>query len=123
MAFINRVLIGVACAACAGQIAAAQQIARPWNFTPQNRAQLAVTTKQLTDTSLASSAAGLGATTIVCGGGSSTATANNTCIILNNATGDIVTDQLSDDSDQGATSTIVENVSGADEVLSTLESQ
>ena len=125
MAMMNRVLFGIACAMCAAQIAAAQQINRPWNFTQQNRAQMAIATKQLKDarSRLWTSTQALGATTIVCGGGASTATANNTCIVLNNATGDIVTDQISDDSNQDATSTAIETTSGADEVLSTLKGE
>src|SRR5262245_10984805 len=63
----------------------------PWNFTPQNRAAIAVAIKQVED-----GTGGGGASAIVCGGTSgasgegstgsgSSATANSSCIIINNS--------------------------------------
>ena len=109
----------------------AQQISEPWSFKRSNRAQIAVILRQVQDseststgTFSAAASAGVGGTTIVCGGGSATAQANNTCIILNNSTGQISTDQISD-GDQTATNSESTNenrvtVSEVDEVLSTL---
>lgn len=122
MAIIAAMLAGAMPAA----EAAAQMFDRPWTFQNYNRGQMAIAMRQFDE---AGAASGTGeATTIVCGGGSSTATANNTCIIMNNATGEILTDQTSDNSTQDATSTIDttvngETVTGADEVLSVLEGQ
>lgn len=76
----------------------------PWNFTPVNRAGLAVAIKNIEDPGSGGSGSG-GGTTIVCGGTSggsgdgstgsgSSATANNNCVIINNSDGAIVnTDQ------------------------------
>lgn len=76
----------------------------PWDFTPVNRAGLAVAIKQIEDPGSGGSGSGSG-TTIVCGGTSgaggdgatgsgSSATANNNCVIINNSDGAIVnTDQ------------------------------
>ncbi len=72
----------------------------PWNFTPVNRAGLAIAIKQAEDGDKAGGGSG-GGTTIVCGGTSggsgdgsvgsgSSATANNNCIIINNSDGAIV---------------------------------
>lgn len=103
--------------------ALAQQIDAPWSFTRQNRAQIAVAVKQMKDqreTAIATAQASAPKnTTIVCGGGSSTASANSTCIILNEATGQIATEQLSDGSSQSATNQI-DAGTGADEVLELL---
>lgn len=75
----------------------------PWNFTPVNRAGLAVAMQQVENPG--SGGNGGSGTTIVCGGTSgaggdgatgsaSSATANNNCVIVNNSTGVIVeTDQ------------------------------
>lgn len=121
--------IVVAAGACGGaqSAAVAQQFDQPWTFSPQNRAQLAVTMKQLKD-GVGQSGGGAAAagsatlTTIVCGGGSATATANNTCIILNNATGQIETgqDAAGDQDAAASTETSVSGGSDADEVLDAL---
>ncbi len=77
----------------------------PWNFTPVNRAGLAVAIKQVEDPNSGVAGGGGSGTTIVCGGTSggqgegstgsgSSATANNNCVIVNNSTGVIIdTDQ------------------------------
>ena len=114
--------------AVASSSAQSQQYSEPWRFSPQNRAQLAVTMKQLKDAknqnaTLSASPGTASLTTIVCGGGSATATANNTCIILNNATGAITTDQdaLGDQQASNSTETnTVNSGSDADEVLKAL---
>lgn len=89
----------------------------PWNFTPQNRAALAIAIKNAEDGTSEGSGGG---TTIICGGTSgaggdgstgsgSQATANNTCVIVSNSDGAIVdVDQVSagdQDADANANST------------------
>jgi hypothetical protein len=71
----------------------------PWNFTPQNRAAIALAIKEIEDPG------STGPNTIVCGGNSgasgsggsgsgSQATGNDSCIIVSNSSGAIVqTDQ------------------------------
>jgi hypothetical protein len=73
----------------------------PWNFTPQNRAAIAVAIKEIEDPG------STGPNTIVCGGNGgasgaggsgsgSQATGNDSCIIVSNSSGAIVqTDQYS----------------------------
>jgi hypothetical protein len=70
-----------------------------------------------------SSAGSASLTTIVCGGGAATATANNTCIILNNATGQIETGQDAEGSQDASnsTDTTVSGTSDADQVLNALQ--
>jgi len=103
----------------------AQQMSS-YSFAQQNRGQLAVAMKQIEDTGSGSALASTASsgTTIVCGGGSATATANNTCIILNESSGVVTTDQISDgdQSAQASEETTVNGAeaSGADEVLATL---
>ncbi len=123
--------IGLACLASLTMAfasgAQAQQF-KSYSFDPQNRGQLAVAMKQIEESGagggVLSGAAGSAGTTIVCGGGASTAQANNTCIILNNSTGTVATDQISDGgqtaSNSEQTSLDGNQISGADEVLSTL---
>lgn len=104
----------------------AQQMSS-YRFDQQNRGQLAVAMKQIEESGSSGGVAGAGGasgTTIVCGGGGATATANSTCIILNNSSGVVTTDQISD-GDQSAQASEETNldgnqISGADEVLSTL---
>ncbi len=83
----------------------------PWNFTPQNRASIAIAIKNIEDPG----SGGSGAGTIICGGTSgaggqgavgsaSGATANSSCIIINNSDGAIVTNPQYSDGDQEATS-------------------
>jgi hypothetical protein len=90
----------------------------PWNFTPQNRAAIAIAIKGIEDPG---SSGNGGAGTIVCGGTSgasgqgatgsgASSTANSSCIIINNSDGAIVSNpQTSDgnqDSDSEANSTL-----------------
>jgi hypothetical protein len=97
----------------------------PWNFTPVNRAGLAVAIKQVEDPNSGIAGGGSG-TTIVCGGTSgaqgegatgsgSSATANNNCVIVNNSTGTIIdTDQDSvGNQNSGATANSTTNGSGS----------
>jgi hypothetical protein len=95
----------------------------PWDFTPQNRAAIAVAIKNIEDPG---SAGGSGAGTIVCGGTSgasgdggtgsaSQATANSACIIINNSDGAIVQTDQDSYGDQGAgaeTSATSNNLTG-----------
>jgi hypothetical protein len=117
---------GLAIAGMFGGMAScfAQQFDQPWSFSQQNRAQLAVTMKQLKGGfgQSGSSAGSATLTTIVCGGGAATSTANNTCIILNNATGQIETgqDSAGNQSATNSTETTISGNSDADEVLNAL---
>lgn len=81
----------------------------PWNFTPQNRAAIAIAIKNIEDPGSG------GAGTIVCGGTSgaggqgatgsaSSATANSSCIIINNSDGAIVHNDQESDGNQDANS-------------------
>jgi hypothetical protein len=83
----------------------------PWNFTPQNRAAIAIAIKNIEDP-----ATGGGAGTIVCGGtggasgqgatgSASSATANSSCIIINNSDGAIVNSDQDSHGNQDADST------------------
>jgi hypothetical protein len=111
IAVMNKLLLGtvlgLVCGAAAfGGIASADPLGgkEPWNFTPVNRAGLAVAIKGIEDPNSVAGGGGSG-TTIVCGGTSggqgdgstgsgSSATANNNCVIVNNSTGVIIdTDQ------------------------------
>lgn len=95
--------------------AAAQMSESPWQFRYRDRAGLAVVMKQAEDASSnsgglsgGSSAVSADTTVLVCGGESaSTATSNSSCIILNNATGDlsIGQDSLGDQNATNAAST------------------
>lgn len=84
----------------------------PWNFTPQNRAAIAIAIKNVEDPA----SGGSGAGTIVCGGtggasgqgatgSAASATANSSCIIINNSNGAIVNSDQHSDGDQNADST------------------
>lgn len=104
--------------------AQAQMMQQPWSFTPQNRASIAALMQQTERP--AALAAPASSDTLICGGGTgeSSATANSTCIILNNATGQI---ELGQDStgDQSASS-LNENAEAmpegeSDAVLATLD--
>lgn len=72
----------------------------PWNFTPQNRAAIAIAIKNVEDGNGAGGVGG-GGTTVLCGGTSgaqgdgstgsgASATANSSCVIVNNSDGAIV---------------------------------
>ena len=89
----------------------------PWNFTPQNRAALAIAIKNIEDGHGAGGVGSGGGTTVLCGGTSgaqgdgasgagASATANSNCVIISNSDGAIVTvDQKSKgDQDAGASS-------------------
>ena len=82
----------------------------PWNFTPQNRAAIAIAIKNVEDPG---SGGGGGAGTIVCGGtsgaggqgatgGAAAATANSSGIIINNSDGAIVNHDQDSRGDQDA---------------------
>lgn len=91
----------------------------PWGFKAQNRASIAALMQQVEKggTSGTTTTTTPSVTSLVCGGdGESSARGNATCVILNNATGNI---ELTQDAlgDQSANST----VSQADEVLETLQ--
>lgn len=86
----------------------------PWNFTPQNRAGIAVAMKNIEDPNSGGSGGGSG-TTIVCGGTSgaggtggtgsgSSATANSNCVIINNSDGAIVNTDQHSNGDQTSSS-------------------
>ncbi|MEM8790990.1 MAG: hypothetical protein AAGE80_05200 [Pseudomonadota bacterium] len=117
-------LLAAAASAVTATPAPAQMLDQPWQFNRSNRAQIAFSMRQ---TQGSSSSTGLVApgdsTTIVCGGGSATATANNTCIILNNATGEILADQVSDGSQDATAVSETTTDSPADQVLTTLEGE
>lgn len=126
--FRIRCVLGVAAISAAMTIGVQAQQMSSYSFDQQNRGQLAVAMKQIESSGsgggIAGAGTGVGGTTIVCGGGAATATANNTCIIMNNSSGVVTTDQISD-GDQSAQNSEEMNldgnqISGADEVLSTL---
>src|SRR5262245_33635272 len=84
-----------------------------WDFTPQNRAAIAIAIKGIEDPG----SSGGGGTTIVCGGNSgasgqgstgsgSTATGNDGCVIVNGSTGTIVNTNQASDGNQDADSDV-----------------
>lgn len=86
----------------------------PWNFTPQNRAAIAIAIKGVEDGNNGGSG---GAGTIVCGGTSgasgagatgsaASSTANNSCIIISNSDGAIVSNPQTSDGNQNSDSDI-----------------
>jgi hypothetical protein len=92
----------------------------PWNFTPQNRAAIAIAIKNIEDPA----SGGSGAGTIVCGGtggasgqgatgSAASATANSSCIIINNSDGAIVDSDQDSDGDQDADSTTTTQTNNA----------
>lgn len=93
------ILAGAALAVLAGTLPAAAQMSEdPWQFKRRDRAGLAVVMKQAEagafSSATASATAGVASetTVLMCGGGdggTASATANSSCIILNNATGDL----------------------------------
>jgi len=114
-------------------VASAQMYERAWDFTPRDRAGLAVVQKQVESGAFSSSngtissgtsASGSNSTLLLCGGdgGDSSATANSSCIILNNATGDLVIgqDAVGDQSANASSETTSSTV--ADEVTQILDS-
>ncbi len=104
-------------------LAQAQMTQQPWTFAQQNRASIAALMQQTENP--AALAVPASNDILICGGGTgeSSATANSTCIILNQATGDI---QLGQDSNGDQTaSSLNENSTAApesasDDVLATL---
>lgn len=108
-----------------GKTAQAQQYTKAWNFVAQNRASIAALINQVEEQE-STGTAGVGFAgydNLVCGGdGESGATGNSTCIILNNATGNI---EIGQDStgDQTATSSTSEDIaieSDLEEALSSM---
>lgn len=97
-----RISLSIAILSVAGA-AQAQMMNNPWNFQPQNRASIASLMQQV-ENGGAGSAQVPSVTTLVCGGGGeAAASGNSTCVILNNAMGDVDVGQDSDGS-QSATS-------------------
>lgn len=95
--------------------AAAQLISKDaWQAPPHNRASIAFSMKAITDGASGSASGAQGVTQFLCGGGSTSATANNTCIILNNSNGEILTDQDSDGSQTATNETTLSNMPGPD---------
>jgi hypothetical protein len=87
----------------------------PWNFTPVNRASMAVVIKNVEDGNGTGGAGGGSGTTIVCGGNNggggtggtgsaASATANSSCIIISDSTGSVVNVDQDSDGDQTSTS-------------------
>lgn len=114
-------LIGLVAAPAVGQM-----FDRPWGFSQTNRASIAFS---LRAEGGAGSGGAVAGTSILCGGGASTAAGNSTCIVLNNADGTVVIDQVSDGSqdatntqmsDIGGDSSSASSPSGVDAVLSIL---
>ncbi len=122
-------LAGAALIALVAGPAAAQMFQKPWSFSPTNRASIAFS---LHNDGHSSSGSALAGTSILCGGGSSTAAGNSTCIVLNNANGQIALDQTSEGSQDAANnqlsdigggpagSSSASSPSGVDAVLSIL---
>lgn len=120
--------------ALAGE-ASAQMFERPWSFKSRDRASLAVVMKQVEEGMFSrrseNSAAGNGgavggfnsSTLLLCGGsgGDASATANSSCIILNNATGDLTIGQDAV-GDQGASAASETNTTVAEKVEQILDS-
>lgn len=86
----------------------------PWNFTPQNRAAIAVAIKNAEDGNSGGGVGGGGGTTVLCGGTSggaqgdastgsaASATANSSCVIVANSNGAIVNVGQVSDGDQSS---------------------
>lgn len=116
--------LGILLVALSNSAHAQQPLMDSWQFQQQNRASIASLIRQVeVDSSngvVAAQAASV--TNLVCGGdGQSSARANATCIILNNAVGDVSLDQFAD-GDQSASSSVSSSINnGADEVLSLLD--
>ena len=90
------------------RVANAQQYNQAWGFTTQNRASIAALMQQVEGNGANTAAAQGGFDTLVCGGdGASSATGNSTCIILNNATGNVEIGQDTE-GNQDATNTATE---------------
>lgn len=107
--------------------ALAQMVSEPWSFQPQNRASIAALMRQVENENAQAVSATPSITTLVCGSdGKSSATGNSTCVILNNAAGNLNIGQDAQ-GDQSASSNTSETQNqsassgGADSVLATLE--
>lgn len=102
----------------------AQMNAKPWGFTPQNRASIASLMRQAEQQPSNNGGAGsVSADTIVCGAGDETAAkGNSTCIIMNNANGAI---DVGQDSNGEQTANNTSSVNGqetaVDEIIDVLE--
>lgn len=94
--------------------ASAQMKSEPWGFNPQNRASIAALMQQI-ERPPNSDVAPVSADSLVCGGSEkASARANSTCIILNNALGNISIGQDAN-GDQTATSDETSVVGEGDE--------
>lgn len=112
----------------APSLASAQMYQQNWNFKSRDRAGLAVVMKQAesgmfnrSSSSSAATGSSGSSTLLVCGGGgggdtASSATANSSCIILNNATGDLSIGQDSQ-GDQSANATTQSTVDQVQQIL------
>jgi|AntRauTorckE6833_2_1112554.scaffolds.fasta_scaffold65322_2 hypothetical protein len=103
--------------------AQAQMNAKPWGFTPQNRASIASLMRQVEQPPSGGGVGSVSADTIVCGAGDETAAkGNSTCIIMNNANGAIDVGQASD-GDQTASnaSSVNSQESAIDEIIDVLQ--
>lgn len=114
--------------------APAQMMEDAWNFKQRDRAGLAVVQKQVDEGMFSRSSGGVSSATappmsstlLICGGdggSQSSATANSSCIILNNATGDLTIgqDALGDQSATAQSET--SSTTTADEVTQILETR
>jgi len=103
----------------------AQMASQPWGFQPQNRASIAALIKQAEDNNRTNVGATPSVTNLVCGSdGKSSASGNSTCVILNNAAGEINVGQDSEGSQNANSSTSetqVQAQSNSDAVLATLQ--
>lgn len=110
--------------------AAAQMANNPWSFQPQNRASVAALMRQVEKENGAAAVTQISSppavTNLVCGSdGKSSASGNTTCVILNNAAGDIDVgqDAKGDQTASSATTTETNTPAGSDDVLATLNSK
>lgn len=120
----------VGMAAILSTTASAQMYEQAWQFKQRDRASLAVVQKQVEEglfsrsrgssSSGSSSLGSSSSTLLLCGGGDSQSSAegNSSCIILNNATGDLTIgqDATGDQSASANTETTTSNTTTADEV-------
>lgn len=123
--FRQATLIVLATSMISAAPASAQLISRDgWRAPPTNRASIAFSMKAVEDGTNGAPGTTINSTSIVCGGGATSATGNSNCIILNEATGAISTDQASDGNQDAATtdnSTVSEAPTQADELMDVLE--
>lgn len=132
MAWLALAALGAACLLAPGG-ASAQMMEDAWNFKQRDRAGLAVVQKQVDEgmfsrssgsDEVSATAPPMTSTLLICGGdggSQSSARANSSCIILNNATGDLTIgqDALGDQSADATSETV--STTTADEVTQILE--